>query len=390
MSFDPEYESIEAPGLRMLFFEVPWDSELLGYPVAQIDRLEIDDSGAAHAAFGRFRVWCDERRIRLASCRLSSERLRESMLLEEHGFRFIEMVYMPECLLDKVSPRAGTRLSIAEAGRSDLPAIESIAGSVFTMGRYLLDWRLDPDASHRRFRRWIRNSFDDPRHRVMKATVGDQIAGFFIVEERPGGDCYWHLAAMARQGVRGRNVGRHAGAPQGGGPLPDRDHDLRAQRAGAQSLRAARLPARRPPDDLPLAATRAAMSPARTLGQFVRYGIVGIASNGALYLLYLGLTAVGTGPKVAATIAYAAGVLQTFAFNRRWSFGHGGAPGGALLRYALAYGAGYFVNMLALVLFVDRAGYPHRWVQAVMILVLALFLFAVQKTWVFRERATSP
>jgi putative flippase GtrA len=132
------------------------------------------------------------------------------------------------------------------------------------------------------------------------------------------------------------------------------------------------------------------MSPARTLGQFVRYGIVGIASNGALYLLYLGLTAVGTGPKVAATIAYAAGVLQTFAFNRRWSFGHGGAPGGALLRYALAYGAGYFVNMLALVLFVDRAGYPHRWVQAVMILVLALFLFAVQKTWVFRERATSP
>jgi RimJ/RimL family protein N-acetyltransferase len=199
MSFDPEYESIEAPGLRMLFFEVPWDSELLGYPVAQIDRLEIDDSGAAHAAFGRFRVWCDERRIRLASCRLSSERLRESMLLEEHGFRFIEMVYMPECLLDKVSPRAGTRLSIAEAGRSDLPAIESIAGSVFTMGRYLLDWRLDPDASHRRFRRWIRNSFDDPRHRVMKATVGDQIAGFFIVEERPGGDCYWHLAAMAPQ-----------------------------------------------------------------------------------------------------------------------------------------------------------------------------------------------
>jgi putative flippase GtrA len=131
------------------------------------------------------------------------------------------------------------------------------------------------------------------------------------------------------------------------------------------------------------------MNRARTFRQFVRFGIVGVASNGALYLLYLGMTVVGMGPKLAATIAYAAGVLQTFAFNRSWSFGHGRAPGAALVRYVLAYGSGYALNMLALVLLVDRAGYPHQWVQASMILVLAVFLFAVQKFWVFRDQAIS-
>jgi RimJ/RimL family protein N-acetyltransferase len=206
MSFDRKYESIAAPGLRMLFFAVPWDSELLGYPVAQIDKLEIDDSGDASAAFGRFRAWCEERRIRLASCRLPSDRLRESLLLEEQGFRFIEMVYAPECLLEKASPRMGTRLSVSEVGRSDLPAIQSIAGSVFTMGRFLLDWRLDPEASHRRYRAWIQNSFDDPHHKVMKAMSGDEIVGFFIVEERAERRCYWHLAAMAPQ-WQGKGLG---------------------------------------------------------------------------------------------------------------------------------------------------------------------------------------
>ena len=50
-------------------------------------------------------------------------------------------------------------------------------------------------------------------------------------------------------------------------------------------------------------------------------------------------------------------------------------------------GLDIFLNMLVLVLLVDRAGYPHLWVQGAMILVLAVMLFLMQKLWVFREGA---
>ena len=88
-------------------------------------------------------------------------------------------------------------------------------------------------------------------------------------------------------------------------------------------------------------------------GQFVRYAIVGLISNGVLYLAYLVLTWLGLGHKFAMTLLYVVGVLQTFVFNRNWTFKHGGLVGAALTRYAVAYGFGYLLNFAALALFVD-------------------------------------
>lgn len=117
--------------------------------------------------------------------------------------------------------------------------------------------------------------------------------------------------------------------------------------------------------------------------QLIRYGVVGIASNGVLYALYLVMTRYGIGPKLAMTIAYGAGVVQTFAFNRRWTFEHRGAVGSAFSRYVATYAIGYGTNLVALVMLVDHAGLPHRWVQAAMIVCIAALVFLLQKFWVF-------
>jgi putative flippase GtrA len=122
----------------------------------------------------------------------------------------------------------------------------------------------------------------------------------------------------------------------------------------------------------------------RIEAQFLRYAVVGLASNGLLFLLYLGLTGLGMGHKTAMTLLYAAGVLQTFVFNKRWSFRHGGAATPALVRYAAAYGIGYVVNYIALLVLVDRWGLPHQWVQFFMVGFIAVMLFALQRYWVFR------
>jgi putative flippase GtrA len=122
----------------------------------------------------------------------------------------------------------------------------------------------------------------------------------------------------------------------------------------------------------------------QTLTQLVRYGIVGLASNAFGYLLYLGLTYLDMGPKLAMSLLYGVGVLQTFVFNKKWSFRFEGAATPALVRYATVYAMGYVIQFLALMLLVDRMGLPHQWVMGVLILFMALLLFIAQKFWVFR------
>ena len=117
--------------------------------------------------------------------------------------------------------------------------------------------------------------------------------------------------------------------------------------------------------------------------QLSRYAIVGLASNAFGYLLYLLLTTVGMGHKTAMTLLYGVGVLQTFIFNKRWSFSHQGPTKTALRRYIISYCIGYAINYIALWGLVDKLGFPHQWVQVVMIFLLASMLFTLQRYWVF-------
>lgn len=117
--------------------------------------------------------------------------------------------------------------------------------------------------------------------------------------------------------------------------------------------------------------------------QGMRFAIVGLASNLILYLLYLGLTFMGLGHKTTMTLLYAMGILQTFFFNKHWSFNHDGATHTALMRYIAAYVFGYILNLVVLIVMVDHWGLPHQWVQGIMILSLAAMFFLLQKFWVF-------
>lgn len=117
--------------------------------------------------------------------------------------------------------------------------------------------------------------------------------------------------------------------------------------------------------------------------QLIRYVIVGVGSNLALYLFYIGLTSSGFGHKTAMTLLYAVGILQTYYFNRAWSFRHDGRVSTSFLRYISAYALGYVFNLAMLLLLVDRWGWPHQWVQGAMIVVIAGLLFLMQRYWVF-------
>jgi putative flippase GtrA len=117
--------------------------------------------------------------------------------------------------------------------------------------------------------------------------------------------------------------------------------------------------------------------------EILRFGVVGLGSNVLLYLLYLAVTAVGVEPKLAVSLIYLVGMLQTYVLNKRWTFQHGGHIRRTAARYWVAYGFSYAANMVLLIIFVDVAGFDHRVVQGVLIAVIGLALFALQKYWVF-------
>jgi putative flippase GtrA len=123
-----------------------------------------------------------------------------------------------------------------------------------------------------------------------------------------------------------------------------------------------------------------------TAGQFLRYATVGLFSNGVIFLFYLAITAAGIEHKIAMTLLYMVGVAQTFLFNKRWSFKHRGKYGPEFIRYCLAYGMGYVLNLIVLMIVVDRLGFPHQVIQGIMIVILAVLLFFLQKFWVFRTK----
>jgi len=123
--------------------------------------------------------------------------------------------------------------------------------------------------------------------------------------------------------------------------------------------------------------------------QLLRYGIIGISSNATGYLLYLLVTTMGAGVKTTMSFLYVLGVIISFLGNRHWTFDYGGRIGGSFLRFCIAHVFGYILNLSLLVVFVDKLGYQHQWIQLIAILVVAVYLFAMFRLFVFPQHGTT-
>lgn len=117
--------------------------------------------------------------------------------------------------------------------------------------------------------------------------------------------------------------------------------------------------------------------------QLVRYGLVGIASNLAGYIVYLIVTYFGVGPKITMTLLYVVGATFGFIGNRQWAFAHKGKMLESGIRYLVAHLGGYLLNLNLLLTFADDLGYPHQWVQGGAIIIVAVFLFFAFRYFVF-------
>ena len=200
---------VDTRGLYLTWTEAPWDTAIFGYPVLQINSIEIRGPGADKDIIG-FEIARDASGSRLVSCRLSHEKLRESMLLEGVGFRFIEMVYQPELGdLQSYELPHENGLTISCPVSEDMPAVLDIAGVAFRNERFHVDPRLPHGLGDQRYRNWVRSSLKHPSQRLYILRDGKAVIAFFVTENLADGTCYWHLNAVAPE-AQGRGYGRRA------------------------------------------------------------------------------------------------------------------------------------------------------------------------------------
>lgn len=200
-------ETKDTASLSLQWAEAPWDTKIFDYPVLQITDMVIRGPEAA-TDFTTFEVARDAMGTGLVSCRLPHDRLRESMLLEERGFRFIEMAYQPEIELDDCTP-SDDSLTILQGTQQDMPEVLDIAGTAFRNERFHVDPRLDPSLGDRRYCNWVQSTLDHPRQRLFVLKDGAKMVSFFVTEQLEDGTRYWHLNAISPK-AQGKGYGKRA------------------------------------------------------------------------------------------------------------------------------------------------------------------------------------
>ena len=201
------FEQISTPTLSMTWSLAPWDESVCGFPVIQITAMQVLGPNASED-MRKFEQARDAICAGLVSCRLSHDQLTESMLLEDHGFRFIEMLYTPEVDLTTLDADGDAdSLSVRRACEVDLPTLLEIARTAFNNERFKMDPRLDAGISDQRFQNWVASSLHHGTQELYVIRDGVRIIAFFVTELLSDGICYWHLNAVAPD-AQGQGYGR--------------------------------------------------------------------------------------------------------------------------------------------------------------------------------------
>jgi len=198
---------IATDGLQITARFVPWDTEVYGFPVAQVENFKLFDTVAALRDYVQFRQWLCDNSIKIVSCRLPHNCLRESIFLESKGFRFIEMVLHPRIEKLQRIEIPQDDLKICPALASDITTLRAIAEKAFHHERYHVDPRLDPRFADMRYGRWVQSSVNHSYQCLLKVMLDENIIALFIIENGHENAVYWHLTAIA-PGWQGRGCGK--------------------------------------------------------------------------------------------------------------------------------------------------------------------------------------
>jgi putative flippase GtrA len=124
--------------------------------------------------------------------------------------------------------------------------------------------------------------------------------------------------------------------------------------------------------------------------QWLRFTAVGVTNTLLSWCLYSGLVRMGVHYLDASALAFAAGALNSFALNRRWTFRSRDRPVPEALRFGVVQGVGLGLDVCLLYALVDGVGIPHLIAQALVFPVASAVTFLLSRHWAFAGGRARP
>lgn len=121
------------------------------------------------------------------------------------------------------------------------------------------------------------------------------------------------------------------------------------------------------------------------VGQFVKFGIVGVSNTVIFFLVYtLLLKVFGVWYVAASGIGFAVGATNGFIWNRRWTFREHVGDALTPVRWFVVQTSGLFLDLGLVYLFVDGVGLNKLVGQAVTIVIVTVTTFFANRAWTFK------
>lgn len=160
---------------------LPWDTEIFGFPVADLELGNTHSIAANLRTFlDQLVTWTSEYQVELVSCFIPANDAILRILFAKIGFVCVDTTLQATKTMD--APSRSVPLDFAQA--DDLPELERIAETVFRFGRYHADGRFPRNLANHRYRIWVRNAFANlgPSSTIYVVRRSGRAVGFSHIE----------------------------------------------------------------------------------------------------------------------------------------------------------------------------------------------------------------
>jgi len=131
------------------------------------------------------------------------------------------------------------------------------------------------------------------------------------------------------------------------------------------------------------------MFPGPEWRRMTKFALVGVLNTGVDFAVFALLAlAAGVPALWAQVVSYGAGMVNSYIWNRRWTFQVTRRPHpGEWLRFGAIQAAAFAAATAVLLLLAEGAGWPPLWAKAVSIAASLAAGYAGSRLWVFRLQA---
>jgi ribosomal protein S18 acetylase RimI-like enzyme len=146
----------------------------------------------------------------MISSRLDSNKKAEIDLLQEVGFRFVELSLHPELTGLQTQVVPSENLEIVTGSRINLNYLTKIAESSFLISRFHRDPLVPAGFANQRFVNWVKEAAKSDRKTILQIQDPEgAILGFFVTRRDDSTHSYWELTALDSK-YQGKSLGRAA------------------------------------------------------------------------------------------------------------------------------------------------------------------------------------